>query len=313
MPILWYDGAPTFEAKKSKSVIHPFVVKNYSGLAINPYQGCGHRCAYCYATYEWSPEFYDRIYAKINSPEVLDRQLAAWKTDTIDPVMVASATDAYQPAELRFGLTRRCVQVLQKYNVPYYVFTKSAIIERDLELHKQYKHNCFIVWSITTCNEKIRRVVEPGTPPAERIFATIKKFTDAEICCGVNIDPIMPLITDSNEELDAIVSACKAAGLRHVFGALMRLRTDIWERMKTVLQLLAVPDGIARYRQIYNFAEPLSSNYVTADKRYEEKILGSMERKIESKGMLCDFPDYMDARRIDKSCLGQTSLLSYLI
>ncbi len=313
MSELWYnDKAPMFETKTSKSIIHPFAVKNYNGLAINPYQGCGHRCAYCYATYEWSPEFYDKIYAKSNAPEVLDRQLAAWKATTIDPVMVASATDAYQPAELRFGLTRRCVEVLQKYNVPYYVFTKSAIIERDLELHKKYRHNCFIVWSITARSEKIRRLVEPGTPPAERIFTTIKKFTDAGVCSGVNIDPIMPLVTDSDSELDLVVDACKAAGLCHVFGAMLRMRTDIWERMKAVLTLLEVPDGVNEYKRLYHFEEPLSSNYVSADKRYAKRVLDGLEQKIKNRGMLCDFPDFMGPRQIDKSHLGQTTIMSYL-
>ncbi len=309
---LWYSGAATIEEKKSKSIIHPFTVKSYNGLAINPYQGCGHRCAYCYATYEWSPEFYDKIYAKSNAPEVLDRQLATWKSDTIDPVMVASATDAYQPAELRYGLTRKCVQVLQKYNVPYIVFTKSAIIERDLELHRQYRGNCFIIWSITTCNEKIRRVVEPGTPPASRMFAVMKKFIDAGVCCGVNVDPIMPLVTDSDEELEAVVSCCKEAGLRYVFGAVMRLRTDIWERMKLALRLLEIPDGIKKYKHIYNFEEPLDANYVAADRRYAEKIIGCLEDKIKSYGMECSFPDYMGPKRIDRSHLGQTTLHSYL-
>ena len=162
---IWYSlSAPEYEPKSSKSIIHPFNVRGYRGLTINPYQGCQHRCAYCYATYEWSPEFYDRIYAKSNAPEVLEKELATWKAGTIEPVMVSSATDAYQPAELKYNLTRRCVEVLQKYGVPYYVFTKSAIIERDLELHRRYRH-CFIVWSVTTCSESIRRIVEPGTPP----------------------------------------------------------------------------------------------------------------------------------------------------
>jgi DNA repair photolyase len=310
---LWYSGAATLDEKRSKSIIHPFTVKGYSGLAINPYQGCGHRCAYCYATYEWSPEFYDRIYAKSNAAEVLDRQLAAWKSDTIDPVMVASATDAYQPAELRYGLTRKCVQVLQKYNVPYYVFTKSAIIERDLELHKQYRHNCFIVWSITTCNEEKRRIVEPGTPPARRIFEAIKKFTDAGICCGVNVDPIMPLVTDTDEELEAVVKSCSEAGLRHVFGAMLRLRTDIWERMKLALKLLEIPDGIEAYKKIYNFEEPLDSNYVSTGRQYTEKVIANLESRIKSHEMSCEFPDNVGARQINKSHLGQTTLQSFLM
>lgn len=313
MSVLWYSGAATLDEKKSKSVIHPFSVKGYSGLAINPYQGCSHRCAYCYATYEWSPEFYDRIYAKSNAHEVLDRQLAAWKSDTIDPVMVASATDAYQPAELRYGLTRKCVQVLQKYNVPYYVFTKSVIVERDLELHRKYRDNCFIIWSITTCNEQKRRVVEPGTPPASRIFETIKKFADAGVCCGVNMDPIIPLVTDSDEELEAVVKACSEAGLRNVFGAMLRLRTDIWERMKIALRLLEIPDGIERYRQIYRFQGPLDASYVSADRWYADQVINRLASLVKSYGMSCEFPDYLGPRRIDRSQIGQTSLHNFLM
>src|SRR5262249_49863752 len=116
---VWYQGAPQLIEKSSKSLIHSFTFANYSGLAINPYQGCAHRCAYCYATYEWSSEFYDKIYAKSNAAEVLDEQLALWKDEFIGPVMVGSATDAYQAAELKYGLTRKCVEVLQKHDVPY--------------------------------------------------------------------------------------------------------------------------------------------------------------------------------------------------
>jgi DNA repair photolyase len=314
MPNLWYNGkAPTFDIKASKSILHPFVVKNYNGLAINPYQGCQHRCAYCYATYAWSPEFYDKIYAKSNAPEVLDKQLASWKSDTIDPVMICSATDAYQPSELRFNLTRRCIEVLQKYNVPYYVFTKSVIIERDLELHKKYRHNCFLVWSITTCSERIRRVIEPGTPTADRIFEAVKKFTEAGVRCGINIDPIMPLITDSDEELYKIVSRCKAAGLQHVFGSILRLRADIWERMKIALKLLKIPYGIDQYLHIYRFEDVPTSNYVGAEKRYTEKTLGRLELMIRNCGMSYKFPNYMQSRSINKYCSGQTTLLNYIL
>jgi DNA repair photolyase len=310
---LWHSGGgAVLEEKKSKSIIHPFVIKNYNGLTLNPYQGCSHRCAYCYATYEWSPDFYDKIYAKSNAPEVLERELASWNSDTVTPVMVSSATDPYQPAELRFQLTRRCMEVLQKYNVPYYVFTKSALIERDLQLHRQYRHNCFVVWSITTCNEKKRRIIEPGTAPATKIFKVIKKFADAGLVCGVNIDPIIPLLTDNEQELDGLVRACREAGVRHVFGAPLRLRTDIWQRMKLVLRLLEVSDGTERYKEIYGFEEPLGSSYVTADKRYVNKITGKLESMIKSNGMMCDFPDYLGARRIDKSSLGQTTLQSFL-
>ena len=80
------------------------------------------------------------------------------------PVMISSATDAYQSAEAKFGITKKCIKVLQQYHIPFYIFTKSSLIERDLDLFSKYSDDCFIVWSITTVDEKLRRIIEPGTP-----------------------------------------------------------------------------------------------------------------------------------------------------
>ena len=111
--------------------------------------------------------------------------------------MISSATDAYQPAELKFELTRKCVRFYRNTIFLIMYLQNQRLISRDIELHQQYKDNCFLVWSITTCNENIRRIVEPGTPPASAMFKVIKRFSDAGIRCAVNIDPIIPLITDS--------------------------------------------------------------------------------------------------------------------
>lgn len=301
---LWYDNkGPDFLTKNSRSIIHPFIVKGYKGLTINPYQGCQHRCGYCYATYEWSPQFYDKVYAKSNAAEVLENQLKSWKSETIEPVMVSSATDPYQPAELRYGLTRKCIEILQEYDVPYYIFTKSTIIVRDLSLHQRYKDNCFLVWSITTCNEKIRRIIEPGTPPADHMFSIISKFIDAGINCGVNIDPIIPLVTDSEEEIESILSRCSRSGVRYVFGAVLRLRADIWERIQTILELLHVDDGIEFYKKrIYQFTEPLEPSYnIAANASYSTKVLQNLANKVLQRGMVFDFPNFIGYKRIKSS------------
>ena len=292
----WYSKmAPKLETKTSKSLIHPFIVKEHRGLTINPYQGCQHRCGYCYATYEWSPDFYDKIYAKSNAPEILERQLKSYKINITEPVMISSATDPYQPAELRYGLTRRCIQVLQKYKVPYYVFTKSTNILRDLDLHKGYRDNCFLVWSLTTCDEKIRRVIEPGTPPSDAIFRVIRKFVDSGVCCVVNIDPIIPLITDSEIQLDQVLDACNDNGVKHVFGAVLRLRADIWERMKTVLRLLDIREGIHEYQKtVFQFLEPIQPGVnIGSSKSYENRILDILKYRIQRRGMIPDFPTFI--------------------
>jgi DNA repair photolyase len=300
----WHSRkAPQIVTKDSKSIIHPFIVKGYKGLTINPYQGCQHRCGYCYATYEWSPEFYDKIYVKSNAAEVLENQLKSWKSETIKPVMVSSATDPYQPAEIRYGLTRKCIEVLQRYNVQYYIFTKSTIISRDLELHKRYKDNCFLVWSITTSDEKIRRVIEPGTPPVNSMFSAIRKFTGAGIRCGVNIDPILPLITDSEEDIESIVDSCNRSGVGYVFGAFLRLRADIWERMQIILKLLDVDDGLDVYRKrIYKFTEPLKPwSNIAVSSCYSSKVLQHLKGKVLEKGILFDFPEFIEERHIKAS------------
>jgi DNA repair photolyase len=316
---MWYSKqSPVHEPKNSKSIIHPFIVKGHRGLTLNPYQGCQHRCGYCYATYKWSPEFYDKIYAKSNAPEVLESQLKSWRYETIEPVMVSSATDAYQPAELKYNLTQKCIEVLQKYNVPYYVFTKSTIIGRDLKLHQKYKENCFLVWSITTCDEKIRRLIEPGTPPAYSMFKVIKKFADAGVSCAVNIDPILPNITDSQSRIQEIIDRCDDAGARYVFGALLRLRYDIWERIKTILELLDIENGIDEYKNvIYQFREPLKPWYnVTASKTYETKVIQNLKEKVLKKGMIFDFPDLIGSRRLNSNKSynrgHQVMLMSYM-
>ena len=84
------------------------------------------------------------------------------------------------------------------------------------------------------------------------MFALINKFVDAGIRCGVNIDPILPLITDSDQEIESILDSCNRSGIGYVFGALLRLRADIWERIKIILNLLGVNNGVDEYkRRIY--------------------------------------------------------------
>ena len=288
----WYKkAAPVFTAKKSKSILHDFFVYGKEGLTINPYNGCHHRCGYCYATYEWSSEFYDHIYAKINATDLLSQQIQSCKGNIIHPVMIASATDAYQPAELKYSLTRKCVEVLQEFEIPYYIFTKSSLIERDLELHTRYSHNCFVVWSITTNNENIKRIVEPGTPPSKSVYKVIEKFCKSGIKCVVNIDPILPLITDSKEDIANIIDSANDIGVKYVSGAILRLRYDIWERMKYILHILNIDNSINFYEKIFKFKDPINfKKNLNAEREYTESIMMFLVNELEKRNIKFGYP-----------------------
>jgi len=288
----WYKkAAPIFTAKKSKSILHDFFVYGKEGLTINPYNGCHHRCGYCYATYEWSSEFYDHIYAKINATDLLSQQIQSCKGNIIHPVMIASATDAYQPAELKYSLTRKCVEVLQEFEIPYYIFTKSSLIERDLELHTRYSHNCFVVWSITTNNENIKRIVEPGTPPSKSVYKVIEKFCKSGIKCVVNIDPILPLITDSKEDIANIIDSANDIGVKYVSGAILRLRYDIWERMKYILHILNIDNSINFYEKIFKFKDPINfKKNLNAEREYTESIMMFLVNELEIRNIKFGYP-----------------------
>ena len=293
---MWYSNrAPTIERKYSKSILHYFKVGSHIGLTINPYQGCHHRCGYCYATYKWSPDFYDKIYGKINAPEILELELNKLKNTSILPVMISSATDAYQYAEAKYRITKRCIEVLQQYQIPFYVFTKSSLIERDLDLFRNYGDNCFIVWSITTIDEKIKRIIEPGTPPTTSIFDTIRKFVDSGVKCCVNIDPILPFITDRKEHLEAIVDKCQQLRLRYLSGSVLRLRHDIWTRIRHILESLGFLWVIREYERIYGFQEPLlHENNLSANKIYTDKVLNNLKDAITKRNIVFGFNELME-------------------
>ncbi|MDW0120043.1 MAG: radical SAM protein [Nitrososphaeraceae archaeon] len=284
---MWYSNkAPIIERKYSKSILRYFKVGSHIGMTINPYQGCHHRCGYCYATYKWSPDFYDKIYGKINAPEILESELNKWKNISMLPVMISSATDAYQFAEAKFGITKRCIEVLQEFQIPFYVFTKSCLIERDLNLFHNYNTNCFVVWSITTIDEKVKRILEPGTPPTSRVFETIKKFIDSGIKCCVNIDPIIPFVTDSEEHILSIVDMCHQLGIRYISGSILRLRRDIWIRIREILELLGISWSIEEYEKIFGFQEPLmNDNNLSASTTYSDNVINCLKYELSKRNI----------------------------
>ncbi|MBM3897540.1 MAG: radical SAM protein [Thaumarchaeota archaeon] len=288
----WQRKVPVVEEKRCRTFIHGFAgeYKDEGGLAANPYVGCAHRCCYCYATYKWVPEFYDKIVVKSNAPQVLEAQLKAWKGKYVEPIFFASATDSYQPQEGRSRITRKCVEVMQKYGVPYYVFTKSGTILRDLELHASYKEKCMVFWSISTMDDSLKKVIEPNVTPTKSLLRVIKKFSEREVQTAVNIIPIIPGLTDDRTKLVTLVKESANAGARYFTAGVLRLRDDIWDRIKIMLESIGRQD-VTRLMQALYYSKPdIKQGYYYAPKSYREEIVQFVESKVKECGAKFGIP-----------------------
>jgi DNA repair photolyase len=228
--------------------------------------------------------------------------------------MIASVTDAYQAAELKYSITRKCVEILQSFEIPYFIFTKSIIIERDLELHKRYSDNCFIVWSITTNKENLKRIIEPGTPASKSVFWIIEKFSTSGIKCVINIDPILPLITDVRKDISSIIDAANDIGVKYISGAILRIRYDIWERIKYILQILNIENSIKNYEKIFKFKDPINSKKnLIAGREYSETIMKYLRHEVDKRKMEFGFP-LLNVKKIPftKSKKDNVTLLDFI-
>ena len=161
---------------------------------INPYTGCTHGCRYCYATFmkrftNHNEPWGSFVDVKINAPYILRKQLRRAQKGSI---VISSVTDPYQPLELRYEITRKCLAELIPYQFSVDILTKSPLVCRDIEFFKQFK-DIEVGITITTDEEKIRRIFEPKAPPIEARIQTIKKLHEARICTYVFIGPLLPM------------------------------------------------------------------------------------------------------------------------
>ncbi|HEY6043408.1 MAG TPA: PA0069 family radical SAM protein [Nitrosospira sp.] len=220
-------------------------------ISLNPYRGCEHGCIYCFArpTHSYlglSPglDFESKIYAKVNAPELLKRELS--KASYVpEPLAVGVNTDAYQPCERELRLTRRVLEVLRECEHPVALITKSSLIERDIDLLAEMasRHQAMAAVTITTLDPAIARTLEPRAAAPVRRLRTIKTLTDAGIPVGVSVAPVIPFVTDP--DLEHILEAAADAGAIHAGYVVLRLP---WEVSPLFRQWLEAhfPDRAAR-------------------------------------------------------------------
>lgn len=208
-------------------------------VGLNPYRGCSHGCAYCFArpNHEYlglsaGLDFESKIFVKSDAPALLRAELSSprWKPEVI---VMSGVTDPYQPAERRFRITRGCLEVLAEFRNPVALITKNYLVTRDVDLLGQLasEQAAVVNISITSLNAALQRVMEPRTSIPARRLAAVETLSRAGVPVNVMIAPVIPGLTD--HELPAILSAAAAAGARSAGYIPLRLPgavADIFQR-----------------------------------------------------------------------------------
>jgi len=202
-------------------------------VSLNPYRGCEHGCIYCFArpTHSYlglSPglDFESRLFAKVNAPELLRRELAR-PGYVPEHIAIGVNTDAYQPCERERQITRQVLEVLSECRHPAGLITKSSLIERDIDLLAPMAANnlaCAAV-TITTLDAQISRTLEPRAAAPMRRLRTIRTLTDAGIPVSVSVAPIIPFVTEP--EIERILEAARDAGAVGAHYTVLRLPHEV--------------------------------------------------------------------------------------
>lgn len=210
--------------------------------SINPYRGCEHGCVYCYArpTHGFlglSPglDFETRIVAKVNAAEKLRATLGARSYRPL-PFNIGSVTDAYQPIERGLRLTRGVLEVLAETHHPFWIVTKSSLVERDLDLIAPMaaRNLAAVVVSLTTLDAGLARILEPRAAAPQRRLRTIETLARAGVPVGVSVSPLIPFVNEP--ELERVLAAARGAGATSAFAIVLRLPWEVSPLFRQWLQ-----------------------------------------------------------------------------
>ncbi|MFZ1804705.1 MAG: radical SAM protein, partial [Nitrospira sp.] len=197
--------------------------------SVNPYRGCFHGCAYCYArpSHEYwgfgaGTDFESKLVVKEDAPQLLRRafEKPSWHGELI---VFSGNTDCYQPLEAEYGLTRACLEVCADYRNPVGIITKGALILRDLDVLVRVQRDAWVMvyFSIPFSSDEMARKVEPHAPSITKRFSAMKALSDAGIPTGISVAPVIPGLND--DDIPELLDRAYGAGARTATYSLLRL------------------------------------------------------------------------------------------
>lgn len=251
---------------------------------MNLYRGCTHGCIYCDSRsrcYQMNHDFED-IEVKQNGPELLERALRSKRKRCM--IGTGAMCDPYMHCEEELGLTRKCLEIIERYGFGLAIQTKSDRILRDLDLLKSIhqKAKCVVQMTLTTYDEELCRIVEPDVCTTKRRFEVLKIFQENGIPTVVWMSPFLPFINATRENVEGILDYCISAGVYGIicFGIGMTLREGNREYFYEALDK-NFPGMRERYQRKYGYAYEVTSSR-------NREIMGMLHRVCREHGIVSD-------------------------
>ena len=252
---------------------------------VNPYRGCEFGCHYCYARYTHEymeldgADFESKIYVKENAGSLVDRDLAHDKIWG-EHIAIGTATDPYQPAEREFGATRAILEKMaEREGLSLSITTKSDQVVRDIDLLRRIsaRSSLTIHVTVTTVRTRLARMLEPRAPRPDLRLEAVRKLREAGINVGVNAMPILPGLTDSEADLDALMRAARDSGAQWIAGNVLFLMPTSWKSFMKFLEA-KFPKLERQYRDWFK-------GYGNAPESYRKEISERVERLRRKYGL----------------------------
>lgn len=281
-----FDGV-TFHEVLAKSALN----RVGSGSAvpftwtINPYRGCTHACVYCFARpshqyleLDAGRDFDSQLIVKVNIVEALrkDLQRRSWKREH---VALGTNTDPYQRAEGRYRLMPGIIDALAESGTPFSILTKGSLLRRDLPRLAAARDSVAVdlALSVAVLDDDLQQTIEPGTPTAQARLATVTAAAEAGFDVAVFMMPVLPFLTDSEDQLDSALARIKAAGATSVPYTALHLRPGVKEWYARWLNTHR-PDLTPRYRELYG-----DGSY--APQEYRRELAARIKPLIRAHGL----------------------------
>ncbi len=251
----------------AKTILHYHEQQFATNWDANIYRGCGHNCRYCFAQYSHkyleNTDFFNDIFVKQNAAELLYRELGKPKWDK-SPVNVCGISDCYQPHEAEYKIMPKVIKSFIARRNPLVIGTKSTLILRDIELIKQLAKltEVSIIISVSSLDEKVRKLIEPDAAPTIDRLKMLKEFEKIGCKTSVLLMPIIPFITDNQNNLDEIFKITKEFNLASINAWPLHLRGNTKKVFYNFLKL-NYPNLLPEYQKLYrngNVSKEYSSN-----------------------------------------------------